>query len=166
MSQERGKLIGVYLGSRQGEAKIEARKAELIPGHGLRGDYHAGRDPERQVSLFSSEVLEELRSEGFSVTAGEISSNLLTSGIRLDSLRPGARLRIGGALIEIVEPRKPCRSITGIDNRLSKRLYGRCGQLGRILEGGFVETGDEIMTTTDDRQPGLLRGPGHSITGL
>ncbi len=156
MSEERGKVVGVYLGSRKGEAKVETRRAELIPGHGLRGDSHAGRDPDRQVSLFSSEVLEELRSEGFSVTAGEISSNLLTSGIGLDSLRPGARLRIGGALIEIFEPRNPCRSITGIDNRLPKRLYGRCGQLGRILEGGIIETGDEIVITADERQPALF----------
>lgn len=150
-----GKLIGIYVGARKGEDKTETRSAELVPGHGLRGDSHAGSDTDRQVSLFSSEVLHQLTAEGFSITPEVISANLVTENIALDSLKPGTQLRIGGTIIEIVEPRKPCRSITRIDNRLPKRLYGKCGQLGRILDGGIVQAGDEIEILADQRQPAL-----------
>lgn len=156
MDTVRGKLTGVYVGSRKGEAKSAARQAELVPGHGLRGDSHAGGDPDRQVSLFSTEVLDALKAEGFAISPETISANLLIEKIGLDSLKPGTRLRVGETLIEIVEPRRPCRSITRIDNRLPRMLYGKCGQLGRILEGGTVRSGDEIEIMADERQPALF----------
>ncbi len=139
-----GKLTGVYVGSQKGEAKTSAESAKLIAGHGLSGDSHAGRDPDRQVSLFAVETLREIRNEGFEVPAGSLSANLFTENIALDSLEPGARLRIGETVIEIVEARKPCRSITKIDNRLPKRLYGHCGQIARIVKSGVAHVGDEV----------------------
>ena len=103
-----------------------------------------GRDPDRQVSLFAVETLREIQNEGFEVSAGSLSANLFTENIDLDSLNPGARLRIGEAVIEIAEARKPCRSITKIDNRLPKRLFGQCGQVGRVVKSGLARVGDEV----------------------
>jgi MOSC domain-containing protein YiiM len=144
MNSLTGKLVGVYVGSQKGEGKTPVESAELIAGHGLRGDSHAGRDPDRQVSLFAAETLREIRNEGFEASAGSLSANLFTENIDLDSLKPGVRLRIGEAVIEIAEARKPCRSITKIDNRLPKRLFGRCGQVGRIIKSGVALVGDEV----------------------
>jgi MOSC domain-containing protein YiiM len=147
-----GKLAGVYVGKQKGTGKVETGCAELIAGHGLRGDNHAGRDPRRQVSLFAQETLNQLLAEGFNITASNLSANLFTEQIKLDSLKPGTQLRIGQSLIEIVEARKPCRSITRIDSRLPKRLYDHCGQLARIIKGGSIQPGDEIEVLTS-RQP-------------
>jgi MOSC domain-containing protein YiiM len=156
MNAVNGKLVGVYAGSRKGEGKTQVESAELIVDHGLRGDSHAGRDPNRQVSLFAAETLRELQDEGFQVSAESLSANLFTENIGLDSLKPGVRLRIGASVIEIVEARKPCRVITKIDNRLPKRLYGQCGQLGRIVKGGIVHAGDYIEVMPGLRQPLLF----------
>ncbi|MFN0108582.1 MAG: MOSC domain-containing protein [Blastocatellia bacterium] len=147
-----GTLVGVYVGQQKGEDKSEVAFAEFLPDHGLRGDSHAGRDARRQVSLFAQETLTELLAEGFNVTPGQLSANLFTASVNLNSLKPGTQLRIGAALLEIVEPRTPCRNITRIDNRLPKRLYGQCGQLARILEGGTVHLEDAIEVVKDDRQ--------------
>jgi MOSC domain-containing protein YiiM len=147
-----GKLIGIYTGSRKGGGKALVESAELIANHGLRGDHHAGRDPNRQVSLFAGEILDELRSEGFGVSAENLSANLFTENIGINSLIPGTQLRIGETVIEIVEARKPCRNMTRIDNRLPKRLYGQCGQLGRIVKGGIVRSGDKVEVIADERQ--------------
>jgi MOSC domain-containing protein YiiM len=139
-----GKLTGVYVGSQKGEGKTSVESAELIAGQGLRGDSHAGRDPDRQVSLFAAETLRGIQNEGFEASAGSLNANLFTENIDLDSLQPGARLRVGETIIEIAEARKPCRSITKIDNRLPKRLFGQCGQVGRIIKGGVARVGDEV----------------------
>jgi MOSC domain-containing protein YiiM len=141
-----GKLVGIYTSAKKGVDKAEVERAELIPDHGLRGDGHAGQDPVRQVSLFADEILGEIKAEGFAVTASGLRANLITAGIPLDSLAPGTQLRIGDAIIEIVEPRQPCRMLTRLDHRLPKRLYGRCGLLGRIVAGGEVRAGDTIET--------------------
>jgi len=104
-----GKLVGVYVGSQKGEGKASVESVDLIADHGLRGDSHAGRDPDRQVSLFAAETLREIQNEGFEVSAGKLSANLLTENIDLNSLKPGVKLRVGAAIMEIAEARKPCR---------------------------------------------------------
>jgi molybdopterin adenylyltransferase len=146
-----GKVRGIYIGSQKGEGKRFTESAELIVGYGLLGDNHAGQDSERQVSLFSSEVLSRMQSEGFKVSAEELSANLLTEDLPLDSLNPGVRLRIGETVLEIVESRKPCRSLTKIDHRLPKKIYGECGQFARIVKGGVVRNGDEVEVIESDR---------------
>ena len=147
-----GKLIRVCIGETKGAGKRPAEVAELIADHGLRGDSHAGRDPRRQVSLFAAETLAQLQAQGFEVAPESLAANLFTERVPLDKLKPGTRLRVGAALLEIVEPRTPCRSITRIDHRLPKHLYGRCGQLARILEGGAVRPGDDVTVLADERQ--------------
>ncbi|HEU0172900.1 MAG TPA: MOSC domain-containing protein [Blastocatellia bacterium] len=151
MNSLTGKLTGVYVGSRKGECKTPVESAELIADHGLRGDSHAGRDPDRQVSLFADETLREIQNEGFEVSAGCLRANLFTENIDLDSLKPGSRIRIGEAIIEIAEARKPCRSITKIDNRLPKRLFGQCGQVGRIVKGGVARVGELVEVIVENR---------------
>jgi MOSC domain-containing protein YiiM len=150
-----GKLARIYVGSKKAAGKAEMSCADLIAEYGLRGDNHAGRHPRRQVSLFAQETFDQLLAEGFNVTAPQLSVNLFTEKINLNALKPGMRLRVGQTVLEITESRKPCRSITRIDNRLPKRLYGQCGQLARILKGGEVRPGDEIEVLKDERQMSL-----------
>ncbi|MGH9839486.1 MAG: MOSC domain-containing protein [Blastocatellia bacterium] len=152
----KAKLTGVYLGAQKGAGKTVVETAELIEGHGLQGDSHAGRDQRRQISLFALERLRELQSEGFEVSAEQLAANLFTENLDLDSLKPRTRLRIGQTEVEIVERRTPCRSISRIDHRLPKRLYGRCGQLARIVKGGAVSAGDDVAVVADERQPNLF----------
>jgi MOSC domain-containing protein YiiM len=147
-----GRLISIHIGAKKGDGKATVDSAELVADHGLRGDSHAGRDPRRQVSLFAAETLARLREEGFALTPEQLSANLFTERIDLDRLAPGTQLRVGEATLEIVERRTPCRSITRIDHRLPKHLYGRCGQLARILVGGPVRPGDEVRVIPDERQ--------------
>ena len=123
---------------------MSVTSASLIAEHGAQGDKHAGTHPLRHVSLFAQEVLQAIQTEGFNVEAGQLSANLFTENLPLDELPVGARLRIGDVLLEIVERRKPCRSITKIDHRLTKRLVNQCGQLARVVQGGTVTTGDAI----------------------
>lgn len=147
-----GKIVGIYYGKQKGEGKIKVASAELIAGHGLKGDSHAGQDSHRQISLFAKETLDQILAEGFQATPEQLSANLFTENINLNSLKPGEQLRIGEVLLEIVQARTPCRSITRIDNHLPKRLYGQCGQLARIITGGTVKEGDAIEISADVRQ--------------
>ncbi len=137
------RLAGIYSGARSA-SKTPLAAAELSAGHGLAGDGHAGTHPQRHVSLFAQEVLQALQHEGFNVTPGELSANLFTENLPLDTLLPGTQLRIGAVVLEIVQVRKPCHSTTRISHRLPKRLYGQCGQLASVLSGGTVRVGDSI----------------------
>ncbi len=138
------KLISIYIGSQKGARKVPVASAELIPDHGVSGDHHAGTKPHRQISLFASETLQEIQAAGIDVAAEELSTNLLTEGVAIDTLSAGTKMKIGAAIIEISEARKPCGSLTKIDKRLPKATYLRCGQFARVLTGGTIHVGDAI----------------------
>lgn len=137
-------LVSIHLGDQKGAGKQAVEEAELVAGYGIRGDRHAGRDEDRHVSLFDEEVRQEMIGKGFDVPAEMLSANLLTRGLPLDSLQPGDSLRIGEIEIEITERRKPCRSITRIDHRLTRLLVGRCGFMARVVSGGIARPGQAI----------------------
>jgi MOSC domain-containing protein YiiM len=139
-----GTITGVFVGTQKGVCKEAVAQAEMVEAHGISGDVHAGRDARRQVSLIAAEVLRDLAGQGIHYSAGELSANLLTEGVALDALKPGARLRVGAAVLEIVEARKPCGTLTRLDRRLPKLLYRRCGQLARVVTGGAVCVGEAV----------------------
>lgn len=73
---------------------------------GVEGDrqndlkHHGG--PNRAVCIFSSEVIEYLRSEGHPIEAGSVGENLTISGLDWNLIHPGSQLNVGDALIEIL----------------------------------------------------------------
>ena len=144
MTHQICKLIGIFIGSNKGDPKVAIETAELIPDHGICGDHHAGLKPHRQVSLFASETLSQIIKAGIAISPEELSTNLLTEGLLLDSLATGTRLKIGNTIIEITEARKPCGALTKIDKRLPKATYLRCGQFARVIEGGIISADDTI----------------------
>ena len=149
MSSTAGKVVGVYVGAESGASKTAVESAELVAGYGISGDSHAGKDAHRQISLFESEVLQELKVEGIDISPESLSANLLIEGIALNALPSQSRLRIGDAIIEISEARQPCGSLTKLDRRLPKRLYQHCGVLGEIRRGGIVRAGEEVVVLSN-----------------
>lgn len=139
-----GVLVGIYLGTERGQGKFNCDQAELLQDYGLIGDSHAGGKLTRQVSLFSFEVFEEILAAGIDVSMSELSANLFTRGIVLDSLDAGVQLEIGSTRLEITESRKPCGALTRIDLRLPRAAYARCGKFARIITGGSIHTGDPV----------------------
>ncbi len=148
-----GKLLAIFTGAQKGASKIAVSNAELIPDHGISGDHHAGTKPHRQISLFAHETLQEIHVAGIEVAAEELSTNLLTEGIAIDTMSAGTKLKIGAAIIEISEARKPCGALTKIDKRLPKATYLRCGQFGRVMTGGVIHAGDAIEILEQYREP-------------
>jgi MOSC domain-containing protein YiiM len=140
----------------------------LLAGLGVEGDAHLGRtvkhrsrvakDPNqpnlRQVHLIHAELFDELETQGFSVSAGEMGENVTTRGIDLLDLPTGARLLIGeSAVVEITGLRNPCVQIDRFRKGLMKAVLGKDGQgrlirksgiMGVVLEGGEVRPGDPI----------------------
>lgn len=108
-----GTVIQVNV-SQGGLPKRPVAEARLTP-LGFEGDsvahpgIHGG--PEKAVLLITAEGLEELRAEGFPLFPGAMGENLTTRGLARRDLRPGMRLRAGGALIEVTQLRRPCSSL-------------------------------------------------------
>ncbi|MEA1619768.1 MOSC domain-containing protein [Erythrobacter sp. T5W1-R] len=79
---------------------------------------------------------------------GAFGSNLAVSGVTEEAVHIGDRFRLGTALVEISQPRKPCWKIEhrfghkGMVARIVETA--RCGWYFRVIEAGDVAAGDQL----------------------
>ena len=138
-----GRLVSIALGDGPGLRKRPVRSGRLIADYGLEGDRHAGSGA-RQLSLLDAGVAASMRAAGIPVEPGALGENLTVEGVPLQELRPGARLRVGVAILEITQVRPACNSVRQLDPRALKALVGHSGQMARVVASGEIQPGDAV----------------------
>jgi MOSC domain-containing protein YiiM len=117
---------------------------EIETARGIVGDrYHGSRH--RQVSvqsaaalaeaaeLFGSDIPAALTRRNITVSAGEVPRE------------PGALIRVGAVLLEVVRVAAPCKLLDDTIGRgAQEALRRRGGSVCRVLEGGPVSVGDPV----------------------
>jgi MOSC domain-containing protein YiiM len=119
---------------------------QLVEGLGIQDDCHRRPGSTRQVLLMAAENCDR-----FGLAPGEVRENVVTRGIDVQSLPPGTRLRLGGAVLEITKDCSPCPFLNSLRPRLLSRLRGRRGVLARVVATGTVRPGDPIATILPSR---------------
>ncbi|HEX2949077.1 MAG TPA: molybdopterin-binding protein [Armatimonadota bacterium] len=142
-----GVIISTNLAAAKGDKKIPVDAVELIAGHGVQDDAHAGS--ERQVSLLAIEHITEASQQlGVQLTPGSFGENLTVCGLSSDLLHIGQRFTVGKtALVQISEIGKVCHEGCDIGRRLGECIMPRAGFFVRVMRGGRVVSGDAISPT-------------------
>jgi MOSC domain-containing protein YiiM len=146
---------GAWTGSegRTGIDKRPVNGAIRFTDNGLAGDvivdkkHHGGFD--KAVYAYASEDARWWEDQiGAKITNGAFGENLTTEGIDVNGALIGERWRIGKVLLEVSEPRIPCRVFAGFWDRptLIKDFTAalRPGSYLRIIEEGEIKAGDLI----------------------
>jgi len=128
----------------QHHAPMESQPtARLIANFGIEGDRCAREGRNGQILIMPAEVLDRLE-----IFPGDVRENLTTRGIEIMKLQPGARIRVGAALLEVVKPATPCERMDEVRYGLREELAGQRGMLCRIISGGVVKVGDRVGVET------------------
>ncbi len=136
-------LIGVNRSLKRTDPKTNVRRGELRPGLGLVGDAHAGLS-EREVSLLDFRYVEALNAEhGLGAGPGAFAENLTTVGLETEKLRLGDHLRVGEAILEVVQLGKPL-DVAHTYNYRGYSILPKVGIFLRVVRGGIVQVGDEV----------------------
>jgi MOSC domain-containing protein YiiM len=114
-------------------------QAMAVSDRGLEGCIHARHGGKRQLLLVDSETLSE-----FELVPGVLRENITTVGLDMGKLKPGQRLVIGTAVLEVGIPCEPCFRMDEIRGGLQEALRNRRGMLCRVIEGGRISRGDVI----------------------
>lgn len=140
----------------------------FLEGLGIEGDAHCGEtvkhrsrvkaDPTqpnlRQVHLIHSELISELKSQGFNVEAGTMGENILTEGIDLLALPKNALLKLGNdVVLRVTGLRNPCAQLDNYQQGLTQavldkdsegNLVRKAGVMAVVENGGTVNLNDQI----------------------
>jgi MOSC domain-containing protein YiiM len=86
---------------------------------------------------------------------GQFGENLTFTGLPDDAARVGDVLRIGGALLQVTQPRIPCYKLAlrlGVDAEFPKRFRhsGKVGYYLRVLQEGEIGAGDPVVVADSD----------------
>ena len=147
-----GRVVGLQR-SGGGVPKLVVDRAEVHLA-GMVGDwqrdrrYHGG--PDRALCLYSSDLIAALQAEGHQVFAGSVGENVTIAGVEWVAMKPGARLMIGQAELEVTDFAAPCRTIAssfagGRFQRISEKLHpGWSRVYVRVLRAGEVAVGDDV----------------------
>ena len=157
-----GSVTGIFVAP-TGAAPMEPREqVEAVAGEGLAGDryrrargtFPAEKDRSHEVTLIESEALGALeRDAKIALAPGASRRNLVTRDVALNHL-VGSRFRVGDALLEGVRLCEPCSHLERLTQPGVKAgLVHRGGLSARILSGGPIRVGDELLPVRDGGTP-------------
>lgn len=130
-------------------ARAPLQAATLEAGRGIVTDRKSR--PERELNLMALETLEQLRAEGYRTAPGQMGEQIVVSGIAIDRLAAGTRLRLGtAAIIEVVKPRTGCDRLRQVQGCTLGQVAGRLGVMARVLVGGTIHVGDTVALSGRD----------------
>ena len=138
------RVVAVCISEKKGERKTPVESVELRENHGIVGDAHAG-EWHRQVSLLAMESIQKMQRMGLDVNTGDFAENITTSGIEVFSLPVGTRLAIGDTIVEVTQIGKECHNRCAIYHQAGDCVMPKEGIFVRVLQGGNVRAGDEII---------------------
>jgi MOSC domain-containing protein YiiM len=154
------------IGKRPVDARVEVRAPgpRGVGGSGLVGDHisdlrHHGGD-DQAVYAYAREELDDWAAElGCGMPPGVFGENLTTAGLEVSGARLGERWRVGGALLQVTNPRVPCRTFAAAMGRRGwvKTFTRRAlpGAYLRVLEPGEIRAGDPVE---------IVHRPDHDVT--
>jgi MOSC domain-containing protein YiiM len=116
----------------------EVPEVRAITNGGLEGCAHA-RPGQREILMMDGETLDAMN-----LAPGSIRENITTTGLNVNSLEIGRRLRVGGVYLEVSGVCTPCDQLERVRPGLRRELWGRRGMLCRVVEGGTIRRGDLI----------------------
>jgi len=114
--------------------------ANVRENAGIEGCAHARPNGTRQVLLVDQETLDAM-----GLTPGIIRENITTRGLEVNALKIGERLQISEVELEVSAVCEPCELMEELRPGLMAELAGRRGMLCRVLRGGLLKQGDEIV---------------------
>jgi MOSC domain-containing protein YiiM len=141
---DKGTVTAVCLHEGEGAKARPVDEIELNRDQGVIGDSHSG-GWRSQVALLSMESMEKAEHGNREMEPGANGENITTRDIDLSSLQPGDRLRVGPALVQVVEISDDTFS-EDVIQELGDSLLPQHGVFARVIEGGTVTKGDAIET--------------------
>lgn len=146
----KGIIKAVCVSVGKGTAKRPVEEAKLVANWGIEGDAHAGLW-HRQISLLSANTVDAFNLYDAGVADGDFGENILAYGLDFPSLPVGTVFVCGEVVLRLTQIGKVCHSDCDIQKRVGKCIMPTNGVFARVLHGGILRSGMEIVAYTAQR---------------
>ena len=136
-------VVAVSISEKKGTRKKPQESIELVVGHGVADDAHAG-NWHRMVSLLPEESVDSMREVLPNLSAGDFAENILTRGLSLKELPVGTVLTVGECELVVTQIGKKCHNDCEIHRLTGKCVMPTDGVFAVVTRGGTVRPGDPI----------------------
>src|SRR5580704_9596664 len=143
------RVIHLFRAPKRREPMEELQEVRAAEAFGLEGCAHARPQGKRQVLLMDRETL-----DFFKLVPGIVRENVTTEGLDVNGLAIGQWLQIGEVELQVSAVCDPCEQIEALRPGLQEAMQGRRGMLCKVVRGGLLRRGDEIvmMQMVGDRE--------------
>lgn len=149
-----GKIEKIYVTPNQGSRLLPVASVELEFNKGVRGDrYHADKlksddkihKANQELTLIEAEEIEKFNLDhGINIGFGEFRRNVVTRGIRLNTLI-GKVFTINGLKVEGIAACPPCNRLAEIVHpAIITDMQDCAGLRAAVLASGQIKVGDSI----------------------
>jgi MOSC domain-containing protein YiiM len=135
----------IHVAARSGAPMESLDEVAAVAGKGLEGDRNFDQYSKGQITVVSTEELDEAAAEwGQDIVPGSTRRNVTVSGLRLPR-DEGARIKLGDVVVEVYRNASPCELMEeSVGPGARAALRDRAGIRGLIIEGGTLRVGDPV----------------------
>ena len=137
-----GKVLAFFI-SEKGHKERTQKSEILLDKNGVLGDKFYAKKVERSVLLTSYSSYTLALEHNISMEFGTLGENILID-YNPYHLLPGNKVKIGEAVIEIVQNCTICNHLSIVDKALPKLLKDDRGVFVKVVEEGRVNKGDKV----------------------
>lgn len=149
MNMVKARILSINISEKKGTVKTPVESAILIENFGLKGDAHAGKW-HRQVSMLSKSSIDKMKKLGLNLKYGDFAENITVDSVEVYKFPVGTKVRINEAILEITQIGKECHTGCAIAQQVGKCVMPQEGIFLKVLKGGKISVGDEIIFDFDD----------------
>jgi MOSC domain-containing protein YiiM len=139
-----GSLLGIAIAPKKRAPMSQIDSATVGIAEGIQGDARGSR-PRRQVTVLFREGWDQACQElGADILWTTRRANLFVEGVPVP--REGARLRIGGCILEVTQETQPCHVMEAAQAGLKRVLTPnwRGGVCCEVVSGGSIRLQDPV----------------------
>ena len=137
-----GSIIRLFRAEPEAQGRKECRRLE-INQRGVVGDKFYDRMPDRSVLLTGTSAYELAERNGIDLEYGDLGENILCD-MDIRTLRPGMRLAIGGAVLQVSRRCPICQHLAIYDPRLPALIKELRGVYLQVLRPGTIDLEEKI----------------------
>ena len=134
------RVIHLFRAPKRRAPMEELPETRAVEDVGLEGCAHSRPQEKRQVLLMDRETLDV-----FELAPGIVRENVTTEGLDVNGLGIEQRLQIGDVELQVSAVCDPCEQIEALRPGLQAAMQGRRGMLCKVVRGGLLRRGDEIV---------------------